>query len=123
MVKSNGAREPFNEDKLRAGLQRALEKRPVSAEAVESSLLRIMHRLRSTGERELPSRAVGETVMEELKEIDVVGYVRFASVYRDFQDIEEFQAEITRLTELDPNDESVAEATRRSRTDPKSKGK
>jgi len=123
VVKSNGAREPFNEDKLRAGLQRALEKRPVSAEAVESSLLRIMHRLRSTGERELPSRAVGETVMEELKEIDVVGYVRFASVYRDFQDIEEFQAEITRLTELDPNDESVAEATRRSRTDPKSKGK
>jgi len=121
VVKSNGAREPFNEDKLRAGLQRALEKRPVSTEAVESSLLHIMHRLRSTGERELPSRAVGEIVMEELKEIDVVAYVRFASVYRDFQDIEEFQAEITRLTELDPNDESVAEATRRSRTDPKAK--
>ena len=60
-------------------------------------------------------------VMEELKEIDVVAYVRFASVYRDFQDIEEFQAEITRLTELDPNGEPVAEATRRSRTEPKAK--
>jgi transcriptional repressor NrdR len=58
-------------------------------------------------------------VTEELKEIDVVAYVRFASVYRDFQDIEEFQAEITRLTELDPNGDSVVEAARRSRTDPK----
>ena len=90
-------------------------------DSLESALLRIMHRLRSTGERELPSRAVGEMVMEELKEIDAVAYVRFASVYRDFQDIEEFQAEITRLTELNPNDESVAEAARRSRTDPKTK--
>ncbi len=100
VVKSGGGREPFNEDKLRAGLQRALEKRPVSTEAVEGALLRIMHRLRSTGERELPSRAVGELVMEELKELDVVAYVRFASVYRDFQDIQEFQAEISRLTDV-----------------------
>jgi len=98
IVKSNGAREPFNEDKLRAGLQRALEKRPVSTETLESALHRVMHRLRSTGERELPSRKVGELVMEELKEIDDVAYVRFASVYRDFQDIAEFQAEIAKLT-------------------------
>ena len=98
IVKTNGAREPFNEDKLRAGLQRALEKRPVSTETLESALHRVMHRLRSTGERELPSRKVGELVMEELKEIDDVAYVRFASVYRDFQDIAEFQAEIAKLT-------------------------
>lgn len=98
IVKSNGAREPFNEDKLRAGLQRALEKRPVSTEILESALHRVMHRLRSAGERELPSRKVGELVMEELKEIDDVAYVRFASVYRDFQDIAEFQAEIAKLT-------------------------
>lgn len=114
VVKSNGGREPFNEDKLRAGLQRALEKRPVSTEAVESALLRIMHRLRSTGERELPSRAVGEMVMEELKDIDVVAYVRFASVYRDFQDIEEFQAEITRLT-IHPEDQLTGSAANENR--------
>ena len=63
IVKSNGAREPFNEDKLRSGLQRALEKRPVSTEEIESSINRIMHKLRSSGERELPSRVVGEAVM------------------------------------------------------------
>ena len=98
IVKRDGGREPFNEDKLRAGLQRALEKRPVSMETVESMLLRIMHRLRSAGERELPSREVGELVMEELKDVDAVAFVRFASVYRDFQDIQEFQAEIAKLT-------------------------
>ena len=97
VVKSDGTREPFNEDKLRRGLTRALEKRPVSIEDIESALNHIMHRLRSTGERELPSRAVGEEVMQELKEIDAVAYVRFASVYRDFQDVSEFQEEIRRL--------------------------
>lgn len=116
VVKSDGAREPFNEDKLRAGLQRSLEKRPVSTEAVESALMRIMHRLRSTGERELPSREVGELVMEELKELDVVAYVRFASVYRDFQDIEEFQAEITRLTEVDSEGRLLAPGKRKRPT-------
>jgi transcriptional repressor NrdR len=89
--------ERFNEEKLRRGLTRALEKRPVSIEDIESALNHIMHRLRSTGERELPSRAVGEEVMQELKEIDAVAYVRFASVYRDFQDVSEFQEEIRRL--------------------------
>lgn len=115
VVKSDGGREPFNEDKLRAGLQRSLEKRPVSTEAVESAVLRIMHRLRSTGERELPSRAVGELVMEELKDLDVVAYVRFASVYRDFQDIEEFQAEITRLTDVGPDKTGAGSAAGRKR--------
>ena len=102
VVKSDGAREPFNEEKLRAGLLRALEKRPVSTEEIETSINQIMHQLRSAGERELPSRTVGEAVMTELKRIDAVASVRCASVYRDFQDVSEFQREIQKLkTELE----------------------
>ncbi len=97
IVKRDGTREPFNEDKLRAGLQRALEKRPVSTETVEAGISRIMHRLRSSGERELPSAMVGEEVMKELRQMDAVAYVRFASVYLDFQDVREFQDEIRRM--------------------------
>lgn len=97
IVKTNGSREPFNEDKLRAGLLRALEKRPVSLEQIEATLNHIKHRLRSTGEREVQSRVVGEEVMRELKDLDDVAYVRFASVYRRFQDVSEFQREIERL--------------------------
>lgn len=97
IVKRDGSREPFNEDKLRHGLQKALEKRPVSIEEIESSLNRIVHRLRSTGERELPSIKVGEEVMSELRKMDHVAYVRFASVYMDFQDVSEFQDEIQKL--------------------------
>ncbi|MEZ5560176.1 MAG: transcriptional regulator NrdR [Pseudomonadales bacterium] len=97
IVKRDGTREPFDEDKLRRGLLRALEKRPVSVEQIETVLTRIMHRLRSTGEREIPSLQVGEEVMRELRDLDVVAYVRFASVYRDFQDISEFQKEIQNL--------------------------
>ncbi len=97
VVKSNGSREPFDEQKLRRGLLRALEKRPVADEVIDGVLNRVMHVLRSTGERELPSRRVGEEVMNELRELDKVAYVRFASVYRSFQDISEFQAEIDRL--------------------------
>jgi transcriptional repressor NrdR len=99
IVKRDGSREPFDENKLRRGLTRALEKRPVSVEVIESAVNRIMHNLRSTGERELPSRSVGEEVMNELRRIDGVAYVRFASVYRDFQDVSEFQKEIQSLTE------------------------
>jgi transcriptional repressor NrdR len=98
IVKRNGSREPFDENKLRRGLTRALEKRPVSVEAIESAVTRIMHNLRTTGERELPSLLVGEEVMKELRHIDGVAYVRFASVYRDFQDVREFQKEIQSLT-------------------------
>ena len=102
VVKSNGSREPFDEAKLRAGLQKALEKRPVSIEEMDSALNRITHRLRATGEREVGSREVGEAVMDELRSLDGIAYVRFASVYRDFQDISEFQAEIQKLnTELE----------------------
>ena len=104
VMKSDGTREPFNEDKLRHGLQKALEKRPVSIEEIESCLNRITHELRSTGERELPSRRIGEEVMKELRKIDAFAYVRFASVYRDFQDVSEFQDEIQKLTRTGEKD-------------------
>ncbi|KUJ83533.1 transcriptional regulator NrdR [Microbulbifer flavimaris] len=98
VIKENGQREPFNEDKLRAGIQRAVEKRPVSTERVESAVAQIKHALQATGERELPARTVGELVMEQLRELDQVAYVRFASVYRRFEDVSEFAEEIDRLT-------------------------
>jgi transcriptional repressor NrdR len=98
LIKSNGIREPFNEDKLRAGILRALEKRPVSVEQIETMIGQIKHRLRGTGEREIPSRLVGEAVMDQLRQIDQVAFVRFASVYRSFQDLEEFRAEIDKLS-------------------------
>ena len=105
VVKRDGSREPFNEDKLKSGLLRALEKRPVSTEAIEDSLNRIVHRLRSTGERELASRFVGEEVMRELRRLDDVAYVRFASVYRRFEDVSEFQEEIRRMGRRPPDDD------------------
>ncbi|MFY0664704.1 MAG: transcriptional regulator NrdR [Natronospirillum sp.] len=101
LVKQDGSREPYNADKLRAGMMRSLERRPVSVEAIEAAISRIEHRLRAGGEREIPSRAVGEAVMHELKELDQVAFVRFASVYRSFQDISEFRAEIERLEKND----------------------
>ncbi len=97
VIKTNGSRQPFDEEKLRSGLMRALEKRPVSLEVVESTINRIKHALRATGERELGTRAVGELVMNELRELDEVAYVRFASVYRSFQDVNEFSKEIQRM--------------------------
>ena len=98
VIKRDGSREPFDEEKLRHGLIKALEKRPVSMDEIESALNHIKHRLRSTGEREIPSLMVGEEVMQELRELDAVAYVRFASVYRDFQDVSEFTEEIQRLS-------------------------
>ena len=97
VVKSDGVREPFNEEKLRAGFKKALEKRPVSTEQVEASIDRIKHALRAPGEREIPSRSVGEAVMGALRSLDMVAYVRFASVYRQFEDISEFRAELDKL--------------------------
>jgi transcriptional repressor NrdR len=97
IIKSNGAREPFNEKKLAAGIMRSLEKRPVDADSMDAVMSRIQHRLRASGERELPSRLLGEWVMHELRELDQVAYVRFASVYRSFEDVKAFQEEIERL--------------------------
>jgi transcriptional repressor NrdR len=97
VVKSDATREPFDEAKMRAGILKALQKRPVSQEQVEESVSRICHKLRSLGEREVSSRIVGELVMEELRHLDEVAYVRFASVYRSFQDVEAFREEIEKL--------------------------
>ena len=97
VIKQNGNREPFNEDKLRAGFLRALEKRPVSVESIEAEITHIKQSLRATGEREIKSRVLGNLVMDSLKALDKVAYVRFASVYRSFEDIAEFQAAIERL--------------------------
>ena len=85
LIKRDGTREPFDEEKLRYGLAKALEKRPVSEDQIETAMTHIKHRLRSTGERELPAMRVGEEVMRELRGLEPVAYVRFASVYRDFQ--------------------------------------
>jgi transcriptional repressor NrdR len=97
VVKGDRSREPFDEKKLLTGMQKALEKRPVSLEAIEAAVARICHKLRSLGEREIASRSIGEMVMEELRHLDEVGYVRFASVYRSFQDLDAFRAEIDQL--------------------------
>ncbi|MDP2229198.1 MAG: transcriptional regulator NrdR [Moraxellaceae bacterium] len=97
VIKSDGVRQPFDDAKLRSGMMHALQKRPVSIEKIDEAILRIMHRLRATGEREVKSRLVGELVMDELRKLDSVAYVRFASVYRSFQDISEFRTEIEML--------------------------
>jgi transcriptional repressor NrdR len=97
LVKNDGRREPFNEVKLRAGIIRALEKRPVNSEDVESAVERIKKRMRSTGDREVPSVELGHWVMDELRDLDHVAYVRFASVYRSFEDVNAFREEIERL--------------------------
>jgi len=97
VIKRDGRREPFGENKLRAGIMRALEKRPVKSEDVEESIGRVIHWLQTLGEREVAARLIGDKIMEELHGLDEVAYVRFASVYRSFQDITEFQEEIQKL--------------------------
>ena len=107
VVKSDGSRESFIEVKLRAGMLRALEKRPVSAESIEASVERIRQTLRARGDREVNAREIGEAVMKALRSLDQVAYIRFASVYRKFQDLDEFRAEIDRLSQ-EPSDESTS---------------
>ncbi len=102
LIKNDGSREPFNEDKLRAGMLRALEKRPVESDRIEAAINQIKKELLSLGEREVSSRTVGEKVVKVLAELDHVAYVRFASVYRSFQDVNEFREVIERL-ESDSN--------------------
>jgi transcriptional repressor NrdR len=102
VVKSDATREPFDEAKLRAGMLKALEKRPVSIESVDAAVSHVCHKLRVLGEREVPSRLVGELVMDELHRLDEVAYVRFASVYRSFQDVDAFREEIDRLRHRRP---------------------
>lgn len=97
VVKGDGTRQPFDEQKLLAGIKRAVEKRPVDTEAIEAAIMRIKQKIRAQGEREVPSRELGELVMQALYELDQVAYVRFASVYRSFKDISDFKNEVNRL--------------------------
>jgi transcriptional repressor NrdR len=97
VVKQDGSRVPFQDEKLSAGMMRALEKRPVETEQIEEAIERIRHKALACGEREIPSRQIGEWVMDELRGLDQVAYVRFASVYRSFQDVNAFREEIERL--------------------------
>ena len=97
IVKSGERREVFDERKLRVSFERALQKRPVASEDVDASVRAIINDLRRSGEREVPSRQLGELVMRELKNLDQVAYVRFASVYRKFEDVQAFREEIEKL--------------------------
>ena len=100
VIKRDDSREPFDQVKLRSGILRALEKRPVKSEDIEKSIERVTHLLQTMGEREVSGRLIGDMVMEELRKLAQVAYVRYASVYRSFQDITEFQKEIEKLQSL-----------------------
>ena len=97
IVKHDGRREAYDERKLRSGLERALQKRPVGSDTVDTIVEHVVKKLRTSGERELPARRIGEWVMAELKAVDQVAYVRFASVYRRFEDAQAFREEVERL--------------------------
>lgn len=97
IIKSDGRRDTFDARKLRAGFDKSLQKRPVSEEQIEAAVRAVIHQMRMSGERELPSRRIGEFVMNELRKLDHVGYVRFASVYRSFEDVADFREEIEKL--------------------------
>jgi len=100
IIKGSGIREEYDEDKLRVGFERALHKRPVPTEYVDAAVDRITQKLLATSEREIDSRKVGEMVMQELRKLDKVGYIRFASVYRDFQDVDDFRDAIKEVQQV-----------------------
>ncbi len=102
--KRHGECEPFDEQKLRRGINHALYKRPVKSDETEAAVVKVMHKLRTAGEREVSAGQIGDWVMQELRDLDQVAFVRFASVYRRFQDVEEFRKEIDRL-ETEPSAE------------------
>ena len=102
VIKSDGIREDFSEDKLRNGMLRALEKRPVETREVERAIRTLLREIRSVEDSEIPSSLIGEWVMRELSQLDQVAYVRFASVYRRFEDIQAFRDEIERLERDNP---------------------
>ena len=108
VVKSDQGREPFDAAKLRSSFHKALQKRPVSHDVVEEAVEHVAHELRALGEREVASRKIGELVMERLRLLDEVAYVRFASVYRHFQDIEAFREEVEKLRRRKRRDVEIA---------------
>ncbi|WP_298772479.1 transcriptional regulator NrdR [uncultured Shewanella sp.] len=97
VVKQDGSRQPFDEAKLRAGMLRSVEKRPVSMDQIEKSITQIKSTLRATGEREIKSQMIGNLMMDQLVDLDKVAYIRFASVYRAFEDVSEFGDAIAKL--------------------------
>ena len=105
VIKAGGVRETFSEDKLRNGMLRALEKRPVETREVERAIRSLLREIRGVEEAEIPSSLIGEWVMRELSQLDQVAYVRFASVYRRFEDIQAFRKEIDKLEKDDPGDQ------------------
>lgn len=107
VVKSRGNREPFSEKKLQAGFLKALEKRPVSVELIDDAVARVRHRCLVAGEREIDAQLIGSWVMEELQQLDQVAYIRFASVYRAFEDVAAFREAIETL-EATPDAETAA---------------
>ena len=109
VVKNDNTRQPFDEGKLRAGIMKALEKRPVGRDEVESSIERICHRLRVLGEREVASRTIGEIVMEELRQLDEVAYVRYASVYHRFHDVDSFREQLEQLDKTRQRDPAAGQ--------------
>lgn len=100
VIKRDGRRTAFNEDKLRRGMLKALEKRPVAISEVDRSVQRVIHGIQVQGEREIETAILGEWVMKELRQLDQVAYVRFASIYKSFQDVEEFHVEIEKLKKV-----------------------
>jgi len=98
VIKKDGRRQPFNRDKIRLGIQRACEKRDISMEVIEEFLDALERDLKKTGEKEIPSKIIGEKIMRKLHEIDDIAYVRFASVYKDFKDVNDFVAALKKLT-------------------------
>jgi transcriptional repressor NrdR len=99
IVKSNGARQNFNEEKLRVGMMRALEKRPVATRRIDEEIEQIKKMLQSSGEKEVPARRIGDFVMQALRRLDQVAYIRFASVYLSFDNVEAFRAAIEGLNQ------------------------
>jgi len=97
VIKQDGSRQPFDEEKLRGGMLRAVEKRPVSMDQIEQALTKIKSTLRATGEREIKSEMIGNLMMDQLVNLDKVAYIRFASVYRAFEDVCEFGDAIAKL--------------------------
>ncbi|MEH6446401.1 MAG: transcriptional regulator NrdR [Oceanospirillaceae bacterium] len=108
LIKSDGSSQPFDEQKVRAGILRALEKRPFSIEEIEALINRIKLQILSSGDREVTAVLLGETVLSELRKLDQVAFVRFASVYRSFADISEFKAEIDKLAVETVNSEAAS---------------
>lgn len=97
IIKKDGGREPFDRNKILVGIQKACQKRPISAEDIEAMVLRIEESLQEKGEKEIPSTVIGEKIMQGLHDLDEVAYVRFASVYRSFKDVTDFMSEVKDL--------------------------